>query len=118
MNLKQYWEDWDESSIPPNIMWLISEKFNTFSQAAKDLIFTKNILNGDAVYTHATHSFHSMPETMAHHILRSSKTSKWFIKLNFFTKFYEHFLFLPANFSIEYVNIFLLSYNLKITIFT
>lgn len=75
MNLKQYWEDLNESSIPPNIMWLISEKLNIFSKAATDLVFTKNILQGEAVYTHTTHSFHSMPETMAHHILRSSKMS-------------------------------------------
>jgi DNA helicase INO80 len=74
MNIKRHLEDWLEyGSISSNIMWLLTEKLNTSSQMASDLIFTRNILNGDAVYTHATHSINSMPETVAHRILRSSK---------------------------------------------
>ncbi|XP_058795965.1 chromatin-remodeling ATPase INO80 isoform X2 [Phymastichus coffea] len=83
MSVKQHWEDWyeDESFIPSNISWLLTQKLNSSSQAASDLIFTRNILNGDAVHTHTTHMIHSMPETVAHRILRSSKKANQPVKL-------------------------------------
>lgn len=83
MNVKQHWEDWKENSslISPSVMWLLTEKFNTSSEMVSDLIFSKKILQGETVYTHVTHSIHSMPETVAHRILRSSKKANQPIKL-------------------------------------
>ncbi|XP_046478715.1 chromatin-remodeling ATPase INO80 isoform X1 [Neodiprion pinetum] len=74
--VKRYWEDWwvDDKRIPPtNLTILVSSKLDTNSNVIDGLIFTKDISRGEAFYTHATHSIHSMPETIAHRILRSSK---------------------------------------------
>ena len=82
VEIKQHWENWstDHDSIPPNIMWLLCEKLNISSETASDLLFTKKIFCGEAVYTHTTHFIHSMPETVAHRILRSSKKANHPIK--------------------------------------
>ncbi|XP_014219973.1 putative DNA helicase Ino80 isoform X2 [Copidosoma floridanum] len=81
-NMKRYWEDWleDPSSIPPNILWLLTEKLNISSEMSSDLIFTREMTSGNSVYTHVTHSIHSMPETVSHRILRSSKKANQPIK--------------------------------------
>ncbi|KAK2584287.1 hypothetical protein KPH14_006689 [Odynerus spinipes] len=72
----RYWDDWcmdDRPPVPKNQMFLLPRKIETSSQAIRDIIFTEKILEGEGLYTHTTHSIHSMPETVAHRILRSSK---------------------------------------------
>ncbi|KAJ8686508.1 hypothetical protein QAD02_022302 [Eretmocerus hayati] len=72
---KAFLEDWSENVIPSNVMWLLTEKFKFSEQVLSDLIFTKNILDGDPVHGHTTHCIHFVPETTAHRILRSSKSA-------------------------------------------
>lgn len=72
----QYWENWcvdNRSRIPSNQIFFLPRKIDTLSTTSQDLLFTKKIIEGEALYTHATHTIHSMPETVAHRILRSSK---------------------------------------------
>lgn len=74
--IKQHWEDWwsEDSSSPKNVMLLLPDKLKSLSSGTtRDLIFANHITQGEAVYTHTTHAIHSMPETVAHRILRSSK---------------------------------------------
>ncbi|XP_020707997.2 chromatin-remodeling ATPase INO80 isoform X2 [Athalia rosae] len=74
--MKQYWEDWciDDKAMPKNnLMLFVAPRIDASSNVIDDLIFTKDISNGQAFYTHTTHTIHSMPETVAHRILRSSK---------------------------------------------
>ncbi|XP_017878637.1 chromatin-remodeling ATPase INO80 isoform X2 [Ceratina calcarata] len=76
MRMKRYWEDWnvdERKEISVNQMFLLPEKIDSSSRSLQDLIFTRNIIEGEPVYTHTTHIMHSMPETVAHRILRSSK---------------------------------------------
>lgn len=71
-----YWEDWnadERTEIPMNQMFLLSRKIDSSTNTLQDLIFTRKIIEGEPVYTHTTHVIHSMPETVAHRILRSSK---------------------------------------------
>lgn len=74
--IKRYWEDWwfeDKTMPQKNLMLLVSPKLDTSSSVIKDLIFTKDVACGEPFYTHTTHTIHSMPESVAHRILRSSK---------------------------------------------
>ncbi|KZC05466.1 Putative DNA helicase Ino80 [Dufourea novaeangliae] len=74
--MARHWEDWnvdEKTEIPRNQMFLFSRKIDSSSQTFQDLIFTRKIMKGEPVYTHTTHAIHSMPETVAHRILRSSK---------------------------------------------
>ncbi|XP_043265254.1 chromatin-remodeling ATPase INO80 isoform X2 [Colletes gigas] len=76
IKMTRYWEDWnadERTEIPRNQILLLPRKFDCSSRTMRDLIFTKKIVDGDPVYTHMTHVVHSMPETVAHRILRSSK---------------------------------------------
>lgn len=76
MRMKRYWEDWwveEKVSPPVNLFLLLTRKIEATSQITRDLIFTKKIIEGEAIYTHTTHTIRSMPETVAHRILRSSK---------------------------------------------
>ncbi|XP_015604273.1 putative DNA helicase Ino80 isoform X2 [Cephus cinctus] len=73
---KCYWEDWwvnERVSPPIDLMLLQTRRIEANSTVTNDLIFTKNIVEGEAIYTHSTHTICSMPETVAHRILRSSK---------------------------------------------
>ena len=75
--MMHYWEDWnadERTEIPMNHMFLLPRKIDdSSSHSLQDLIFTRKIIEGEPVYTHTTHVIHSMPETVAHRILRSSK---------------------------------------------
>ncbi|XP_034946860.1 chromatin-remodeling ATPase INO80 [Chelonus insularis] len=76
LKVKRYWEDWwvdEKIHEPTNFMLRIINKYHHLAQDDSDIIFTKKILDGEAFYTHSTHTIHSIPETMAHRILRSSK---------------------------------------------
>ncbi|XP_076167632.1 chromatin-remodeling ATPase INO80 [Ptiloglossa arizonensis] len=76
IKMTRYWEDWsadERTEIPRNQMLLLPRKIDSSSRAMRGLIFTKKIIEGEPVYTHTTHIIHSMPETVAHRILRSSK---------------------------------------------
>ncbi|XP_012284953.1 putative DNA helicase Ino80 isoform X2 [Orussus abietinus] len=77
MRIKRHWEDWwvDENVPTPKNIMLIPRRKVCATPATSGLIFTNKILEGDALYTHTTHTIHSMSETMAHRILRSSKRS-------------------------------------------
>ncbi|XP_076291409.1 chromatin-remodeling ATPase INO80 isoform X2 [Lasioglossum baleicum] len=78
IKIARYWEDWnvdERIDVPRNQMFLLPRKTDASSQALQDLIFTGRIIEGEPVYTHSTHVIHSMPETVAHRILRSSKKS-------------------------------------------
>ncbi|KAG7207458.1 hypothetical protein KM043_009093 [Ampulex compressa] len=78
INMIRYWENWnfdDRKETPINHMILLPRKIESVAQTSRNLIFTRKILEGDAIYTHTTHTIHSMPETVAHRILRSSKKS-------------------------------------------
>ncbi|CAB0038453.1 unnamed protein product [Trichogramma brassicae] len=83
LNKKSYTEDWslDQSSVPSNIMWLLSEKLNFSSDVASDLLFTGKIQYREPVYTYTTHTIHSMPETMSHRILRSSRDANQSLRM-------------------------------------
>ncbi|XP_034174999.1 chromatin-remodeling ATPase INO80 [Osmia lignaria lignaria] len=76
IKMMHYWEDWnadERTAIPRNQIFLVPKRINTSSRSMQDLLFTKKIMEGESVYTHTTHVIHSMPETVAHRILRSSK---------------------------------------------
>lgn len=77
IRMMHYWEDWnadERTEIPMNHMFLLPRKTDdSSSHLLQDLIFTRKIIEGEPVYTHTTHVIHSMPETVAHRILRSSK---------------------------------------------
>lgn len=78
LRIARYWEDWkvnERIDVPKNQMFLLPRKVDDLSQSLQDLIFTRKMLEGESVYTHSTHVIHSMPETVAHRILRSSKKS-------------------------------------------
>lgn len=81
----EYWEDWrvdDKSRVPANRMFYLPRKLDTSSATMQDIFFTKKIIEGEALYTHATHTIHSMPETVAHRILRSSKKANQLLKVS------------------------------------
>lgn len=74
--MMRYWEDWnvdERTEIPMNQMFFLSRKIDFSMSSLQDLVFTRKIVEGEPVYTHTTHVIHSMPETVAHRILRSSK---------------------------------------------
>ncbi|KAK0088895.1 hypothetical protein PV325_010346 [Microctonus aethiopoides] len=74
MRRMKYWDDWwsDQIELPKNSSLIIPKiKFQFIDNI--DLIFTQRILDGESFYTHTSHVINSMPETMAHRILRSSK---------------------------------------------
>lgn len=76
IKIMRYWEDWnadERTEIPMNQMFLLSRKIDSSTRSLQDLIFTRKILEGEPVYTHTAHVIYSMPETVAHRILRSSK---------------------------------------------
>lgn len=76
IKIMRYWEDWnadERTEIPMNQMFLLSRKIDSSMRSLQDLIFTRKILEGEPVYTHTAHVINSMPETVAHRILRSSK---------------------------------------------
>ncbi|XP_033207713.1 chromatin-remodeling ATPase INO80 [Belonocnema kinseyi] len=84
MRIKRHWDDWwvDEKTPEPlNILAVLTRKIEATSPVKENLIFTSKILEGDAFYTHTTHSIHSMPETVSHRILRSSKALRDPLKL-------------------------------------
>ncbi|XP_043288526.1 chromatin-remodeling ATPase INO80 isoform X2 [Venturia canescens] len=74
---KRFWEDWwveEGVEVPRTTMFLNNQRIKSLSSSVrKDLIFTNLVNHGEAVYTHTKHTIHSMPETVAHRILRSSK---------------------------------------------
>ncbi|XP_044009153.1 chromatin-remodeling ATPase INO80-like isoform X1 [Aphidius gifuensis] len=73
---KRYWDDWwidEDIQLPNNMMLIVDAKNNNLLENNIDLIFTKRIFCGEPVYTHTDHVIHTMPETMTHRILRSSK---------------------------------------------
>lgn len=85
--MTRYWEDWsadERTEIPRNQMLLLPRKIDSSSRAMRGLIFTKKIIEGEPVYTHTTHIIHSMPETVAHRILRSSKKTAQTMKVENF----------------------------------
>ncbi|EFN73818.1 Putative DNA helicase Ino80 [Camponotus floridanus] len=84
LKMIQYWEDWcvgHRSRIPTNQMFYSPRKIDSLSATLQDIFFTRKIIEGDAFYIHSTHTIHSMPETVAHRILRSSKKANQLPKL-------------------------------------
>lgn len=85
---KRHWEDYwvDEgTSTQTRTMLLLPRPIDEATGIMKELIFTTKILEGESVYTHATHMIHSMPETVAHRIFRSSQKSDFLqikVKIN------------------------------------
>lgn len=76
LKMVQYWEDWcvgHRSRTPANQMFYLPRKIDSLSATLQDIFFTRKIIEGEAFYTHTTHTIHSMPETVTHRILRSSK---------------------------------------------
>lgn len=87
LKMVQYWEDWcvsHKSRIPTNQMFYSPRKIDSFSATLQDIFFTRKIIEGEAFYTHTTHTIHSMPETVAHRILRSSKKANQLPKVIIF----------------------------------
>lgn len=73
---KRYWDDWwSDEKVPSNMLFMIEQKISNLLEDNYDLIFTNKIFNGEQFYTHTDHLIHSVPETMAHRILRSSKVA-------------------------------------------
>ncbi|XP_029678503.1 chromatin-remodeling ATPase INO80 isoform X2 [Formica exsecta] len=84
LKMVQYWEDWcvgHRSRTPTNQMFYLPRKIDSLSVTLQDIFFTRKIIEGEAFYTHTTHTIHSMPETVAHRILRSSKKANQLPKL-------------------------------------
>lgn len=78
LKMVQYWENWsvdNRSRVPTNQMFYLPRKIEALATTSQDLLFTRKIIEGEALYVHTTHTIHSMPETVAHRILRSSKKS-------------------------------------------
>uniref|UniRef100_A0A0C9S052 Chromatin-remodeling ATPase INO80 n=1 Tax=Fopius arisanus TaxID=64838 RepID=A0A0C9S052_9HYME len=73
MRIKRYWEDWGVDEPVPSL--IIVKKCDKLLDTHPHLFFTKKIFQGEAIYTHTSHTIHSIAETMAHRILRSSKHS-------------------------------------------
>lgn len=75
MRMQRYWEDWGvehHQGAVPSLM-LVNTHAHQLVDTNPDLFFTRKIFEAEAVYTHTAHTFYSVPETMAHRILRSSK---------------------------------------------
>ena len=86
--IKRHWEDWwvdEKAPVPSNTLAILTRKIEATTPLTEALIFTTKILEGEAFYTHTTHSIHSMPETVAHRILRSSKALKDPLKVSIIT---------------------------------
>ncbi|EFN75626.1 Putative DNA helicase Ino80 [Harpegnathos saltator] len=78
LKIIQYWENWcvdNRSRTPMNQLFYLPRKIEALSMTLQDLLFTRKIIEGEALYVHTAHTIHSMPETVAHRILRSSKKS-------------------------------------------
>lgn len=87
LKMIQYWEDWcvdHRSRIPTNQMFYLPRKIDSLSTTLQDIFFTRKIIEGEAFYTHTTHTIHSMPETVAHKILRISKKANQLPKVIIF----------------------------------
>lgn len=112
MRLKRHWEDWwvDENAPEPSkIFGILKRKIEATTSVTEDLIFTTKIVEGEAFYTHTKHSIHSMPETVSHRILRSSKATKdplrvpiYFYNFSKFLFFYNKFVYIKKLFKITY----------------
>jgi len=84
LKMAEYWEDWridNGSRIPMNQMFYMPRRINTLSIMLQDIFFTRKIIEGEALYTHATHTIHSMPETVTHRILRNNKKANQLLKV-------------------------------------
>ncbi|XP_018355719.1 PREDICTED: putative DNA helicase Ino80 isoform X1 [Trachymyrmex septentrionalis] len=84
LRMVQYWENWhvdNRSRTSTNQMFYLPKKFDGLSTTLQDIFFTSKIIEGEAFYTHTNHTIHSMPETVAHRILRSSKKANQLLKL-------------------------------------
>lgn len=89
----QYWEDWsvdNTSRTPINQLFYLPKKIDALSTTLQDIFFTRKIIEGEAFYTHTTHTIHSMPETVAHRILRSSKKANQLTKVIVFYLYSSH----------------------------
>ncbi|XP_063977113.1 chromatin-remodeling ATPase INO80 isoform X2 [Diachasmimorpha longicaudata] len=73
MRIKRYWEDWSVDEATPSLM--LVKTCDKLVETNADLFFTRKIFENEAIYIHTSHIIHSMAETMAHRILRSSKHS-------------------------------------------
>lgn len=84
LRMVQYWENWhvdNRSRTPTNQMFYLPKKIDALSTTLQDIFFTNKIIEGEAFYTHTNHTIHSMPETVAHRILRSSKKANQLLKV-------------------------------------
>lgn len=87
LRMVQYWENWhidNKSRTPTNQMFYLPRKFDALSTTLHDIFFTSKIIEGEAFYTHTNHTIHSMPETVAHRILRNSKKANQLVKVSTF----------------------------------
>lgn len=61
-------------TLTPSLKFDYSFKLTQYSidnsQTLKDLVFTSNTIGSRVVYTHDTHYYHSMPETVEHRKIR------------------------------------------------
>jgi len=84
LRMVQYWENWhvdNKFKTCTNQMFYLPRKFDALSTTLQDIFFTSKIIEGEAFYTHTNHTIHSMPETVAHRILRSSKKANQLLKV-------------------------------------
>lgn len=65
---------WSNENCKPGIkvdyQFKLSAPWVEASDVFKDLVFTKNNTGHNVIYTHTTHYYHSMPETVEHRNIR------------------------------------------------
>lgn len=70
---------WDKP-VAPSLKFDYNFKLTQYwlhsSPIFKDFIFTNNTIGSRVVYTHNTHYFHSMPETVEHRKIRIKNTDE------------------------------------------
>lgn len=82
--MRYYKAVWSNKACKPNVMmheqFKLSEPWIEASNVFKNLVFTRHNTGHKVIYTHATHYYHSMPETVEHRDIRCKLYKSCYVK--------------------------------------